>query len=97
MDEEEAKRTNIPTPEQYAESRKERRRTAIHALSFFEKEEMLEIVDQAVAMVEDCYCQHDYLQECDEFREMERQLELRRRYDVAMGKTPEPDDSEIPF
>jgi hypothetical protein len=97
LTEEEAKEMHAPTPERYAELQKERRSNAIEALTWFDKEEMQEIVKVALEVVEDGRRQIAYLNERDELDEMQRQREWRRRYNAAMGKEPEPIDDEIPW
>jgi hypothetical protein len=85
MNDEEAKRTGIPTPEQYAELQKERYSKAVNALIWFDEETMLKIVKEALEIIEDGYAQIAIYDERDELAQIQRERELKARYEAAMG------------
>ena len=97
LTEKEAEEGRGPTPEQYAESQKERRIEAIRTLSCFDEAEVESVVKEASAMREYYGEQLDYEDQRYRAREEERRREWYRRYNAAMGKEPEPLDDELPW
>jgi hypothetical protein len=84
MNDEEAKRTGIPTPERYAELQKERYSKAVQALTWLDEETMQKAVAEALAIREDDQAHLDYLEERDELGQIQRERKLKVRYETTL-------------